>query len=95
VLLVSRVPSLNFDQIFQPTDAETERMALNTTQILVQAIYENQGSEIPQEDGIKGLAQDICEECIKILKEPEKNQAKHAIKVLCAFVSTTRTLCSP
>ena len=77
-------------QIFQPTDAETENMALNTTQVLVRTIYDQAAGAV--DDDIKGFAKDVCEECIKILKEPEKSQAKHAIKVICAFLSTTRTL---
>ena len=40
---------------------------------------------------IVGLAKDACDERMEILREPEKSQAKHAIKVLCAFMSTTRT----
>ncbi|KAI0091461.1 ARM repeat-containing protein [Irpex rosettiformis] len=76
-------------EIFQPTDVETENMALNTTQVLVRTIYQTHGTEIVQDEEIEGLAKDVCEECLKILKEPEKNQAKHAIKVMCAFVSTT------
>lgn len=75
-------------QIFQPTDHVTEAEALKTTQELVKTIYE----ESPADDSdIQGLARDACEECIGILKEPEKSQAKYAIKVLCAFMSTTRT----
>ena len=31
---------------------------------------------------------------MQILREPEKSQAKHAIKVLCAFMSTTREFVS-
>ena len=77
-------------QIFQPTDVETEKMALSTTQVLVRTIYQGRVDEAPQAVEIEGLAKDVCEECIKILKEPEKNQANHAIKVICAFVSTTR-----
>lgn len=74
-------------QIFQPTDIETETMALKTTQVLVQTTYGNQDTEAGE---IEGLAKDACDECIRILKEPEKSQAKPAIKVLCAFMSTTR-----
>ena len=39
---------------------------------------------------IEGLAREACDECLRILKEPEKSQAKPATKVLCAFMSTTR-----
>ncbi|GJE98061.1 Dos2-interacting transcription regulator of RNA-Pol-II-domain-containing protein [Phanerochaete sordida] len=76
-------------EIFQPTDPETESMALHTVQVLIQTIYSGTGAETSEDDDIQGLARDACEECIRILKEPEKSQAKPAMKVLCAFVSTT------
>ena len=72
-------------EIFQPTDPETEEEALKATQVLIKTIY---ADEVTNTD-IDGLAKDACEECIQILKEPEKSQAKPAIKVLCAFMSTT------
>ncbi|KAH9976079.1 Dos2-interacting transcription regulator of RNA-Pol-II-domain-containing protein [Russula compacta] len=72
-------------EIFQPTDLETEVEALKTTQVLIKTIYTD---EVTNAD-LDGLAKDACEECIQILKEPEKSQAKPAIKVLCAFMSTT------
>jgi DNA repair/transcription protein MET18/MMS19 len=72
-------------EIFQPTDPETEEEALNATQVLIKTIY---ASEAIDAD-IDGLAKDVCEECLQILKEPEKSQAKPAIKVLCALMSTT------
>ena len=73
-------------------------MALKTTQVLIQTIYtptpttgEN-GKDATMDVEMEGLAKDACEECIKILKEPEKSQAKPAIKVLCAFMATTGVL---
>ncbi|EPQ56802.1 hypothetical protein GLOTRDRAFT_128555 [Gloeophyllum trabeum ATCC 11539] len=36
-----------------------------------------------------GLVKDVCHECLDLLKEPEKSQAKPAVKTLCAFLSTT------
>ncbi|CAL1714198.1 unnamed protein product [Somion occarium] len=74
-------------EIFQPTDPETEAKALKSTQILIQTIYANGADGDSQE--IEGLAKEACEECLRILKEPEKSQAKPATKVLCAFMSTT------
>ena len=65
-------------------------MAINTTQVLIRTIYADQITQASQDEDIQGLAKDVCEECIRILKEPEKSQAKYAIKVICAFVSTTR-----
>ena len=73
-------------EIFQPTDIETEGEALKTTQVLIKTRY---ADEVTDAD-LDGLAKDACAECIQILKEPEKSQAKPAIKVLCAFMSTTR-----
>ncbi|GLB41862.1 putative RNAPII transcription regulator C-terminal [Lyophyllum shimeji] len=76
-------------EIFQPTDPLTEAEALKTTQTLVETIYSHEEDAIESEDDIQGLARDVCEECIHILREPEKNQARPAIKVLCAFLATT------
>ncbi|KAK0501497.1 ARM repeat-containing protein [Armillaria luteobubalina] len=77
-------------EIFQPTDTITADMALTCTQSLVKTIYSaDPTTEGDAEADIAGLAQDACEECIKILREPEKSQARPAIKVLCAFMSTT------
>ncbi|SJL03979.1 uncharacterized protein ARMOST_07336 [Armillaria ostoyae] len=77
-------------EIFQPTDTITSDMALTCTQSLVKTIYSAESwTEGDAETDIEGLAQDACEECIKILREPEKSQARPAIKVLCAFMSTT------
>ncbi|PBK72546.1 ARM repeat-containing protein [Armillaria solidipes] len=77
-------------EIFQPTDTITSDMALTCTQSLVKTIYSAESRiEGDAETDIEGLAQDACEECIKILREPEKSQARPAIKVLCAFMSTT------
>ena len=77
-------------QIFQPVDLETEQEALKTTQILVKTIYTDEEAAVESNEDIQGLARDACSECINILKEPEKTQARAATKVLCAFMSTTR-----
>ncbi|CDO69761.1 hypothetical protein BN946_scf184766.g6 [Trametes cinnabarina] len=76
-------------EIFQPTDNVTQEKALKTTQILIQTIYSASEAERNDSAEIEGLAKEACEECIQILREPEKSQAQHAIKVLCAFMSTT------
>ncbi|KAK7064893.1 MMS19 nucleotide excision repair [Favolaschia claudopus] len=73
-------------EIFQPTDIITEGIALVTIQALVKTIHSEDDS---QDEEMQGLARDACEECIGILREPEKSQAKPAIKVLCAFMATT------
>ncbi|KAH8832259.1 ARM repeat-containing protein [Flagelloscypha sp. PMI_526] len=87
-------------EIFQPTDPQTETLALLTTQVLIRTIYSQNDEEAMDQDGdqattkteMEGLARDACEECITILKEPEKSQAKPAMKVLCAFISSTPTV---
>ncbi|KAL1941257.1 hypothetical protein VTO73DRAFT_7469 [Trametes versicolor] len=76
-------------EIFQPTDSETEEKALKTTQVLIHTIYSANEAVGGDSAEIEGLAKDACDECIQILREPEKSQAQHAIKVLCAFMSTT------
>ncbi|TFK39917.1 Dos2-interacting transcription regulator of RNA-Pol-II-domain-containing protein [Crucibulum laeve] len=76
-------------EIFQPTDAETEVEALKTTQVLVNTIYAEQENSLESDEDIQGLARDACEECIQILREPEKSQAKPATRILCAFITTT------
>ncbi|KAH9943852.1 ARM repeat-containing protein [Amylocystis lapponica] len=80
-------------EIFQPTDNATEEAALKTIQILIQTLYSADAGKTEKED-VEGLAKDACEECIRILREPEKSQAKPAIKVLCAFMSTTPSVAS-
>ncbi|KAJ6481205.1 ARM repeat-containing protein [Mycena vitilis] len=72
-------------EIFQPTDNVTEEAALVAVQALVVTIH----ADDAQDEDVQGLARDACEECIGILREPEKSQAKPAIKVLCAFMTTT------
>jgi hypothetical protein len=78
----------HFRQIFHPADSDVEAGALSATQALIGTIYRN------QDVVAHGFAQDICTECIQVLKEPEKSQAKAAIKVICALLSTTGTLLS-
>ena len=74
-------------EIFQPVDVETEDSALLATQALVKTIYQGQDVQV---DDIKGFARTITQECVDILKQPEKSQARHAVKTLCALLSTTR-----
>ena len=75
--------------MFQPTDSITEEEALKTVQVLVKTIYADGG--LDQTEEIEGFGRDACEECIQILKEPEKSLAKPAVKILCTFMSTTRS----
>ena len=81
---------LTKQQIFQPVDPQTEEGALAAMQVLIKTIYAEEEAAVESDEDIQGLARDACEECINILKEPEKSQAKPATKVLCAFISTTR-----
>lgn len=67
---------------------------MKTFQVLIQTIYSAAKEEQNDDAAIEGLAKDASDECMEILGEPEKSQAKHAIKVLCAFMSTTRTFTS-
>ncbi|KAJ6592258.1 ARM repeat-containing protein [Mycena vulgaris] len=74
-------------EIFQPTDGAAEAAALTAVQALVVTIHAADDTDATGE--VQGLARDACEECVGILREPEKSQAKPAIKVLCAFMTTT------
>lgn len=74
-------------EIFQPVDVETEDSALLAAQVLVKTIYGGQDVQI---DNVEGFAEGITRECLDILKQPEKSQARHAIKTICALLSTTR-----
>ncbi|PPQ72316.1 hypothetical protein CVT26_007273, partial [Gymnopilus dilepis] len=76
-------------EIFQPVDPEAEEEALKTTQILVRTIYADEEAAVEVNEDIQGLARNVCEECLQILKEPEKSQARPATKVLGAFMLTT------
>ena len=87
--------NLTKQQIFQPVDPQTEEGALAAMQVLIKTIYAEEEADaeeaaVGSDEDIQGLARDACQECINILKEPEKSQAKPATKVLCAFISTTR-----
>lgn len=66
---------------------------MKTTQVLVKTIYMDEEASLESNEDIQGLARDACEECIQILKEPEKSQAKPAIKILSSFLTTTRNYC--
>ncbi|PPQ62900.1 hypothetical protein CVT24_006298 [Panaeolus cyanescens] len=80
-------------EIFQPVDVQMEEEALKTTKILVQTIYSEEEAAMESDDDIQGLARDACEECMQILKEPEKSQARPATKILCTFMTTTPSIC--
>ncbi|KAF9006023.1 ARM repeat-containing protein [Cyathus striatus] len=76
-------------EVFQPTDSTIEEEALRAIQILVKTVYQGEELALESSEDIQGLARDACEECIQILREPEKSQAKPATKILCSFITTT------
>lgn len=57
---------------------------------MIKVIYPPSSAENAMQEDIQGLAKEICEECLKLLREPEKSQATPAAKVLNAFLATTR-----
>lgn len=61
---------------------------MKALQVLIKTIYTPSESEETQVE-IQGLAKDACEECITILREPEKSQARPATRILCSFMATT------
>ncbi|KAH6916048.1 RNAPII transcription regulator C-terminal-domain-containing protein [Coprinopsis sp. MPI-PUGE-AT-0042] len=75
-------------EVFQPVDVATEQQALIALQVLITTIYGSDDASLVDQD-MQGLAREACEECIQILREPEKSQAKPATKILCSFVTTT------
>ncbi|TEB36758.1 ARM repeat-containing protein [Coprinellus micaceus] len=75
-------------EVFQPVDVNTEQLALKTLQTLINTIYASEEGNESQTD-VQGLARDACEECLTILREPEKSQARPATRVLCSFMATT------
>ncbi|KAF9508163.1 hypothetical protein BS47DRAFT_1350735 [Hydnum rufescens UP504] len=76
-------------EIFQPADPDTEGSALRATQSLIRTLYSLQDIPTSGEIQADGLIVDIVQECKKILREPEKSQAQHAIKLLSACICTT------
>ncbi|OJA09726.1 hypothetical protein AZE42_08802 [Rhizopogon vesiculosus] len=81
-------------EIFQPTDPTTEQSALDTLQVLVRTIHTDTSRESTSVDSIASLARDICNECMQTLKEPEKAQARAAMKVICVFAGADGPLSS-
>lgn len=71
-------------EVFQPTDQETESVALFTLKALISTLYSNVG-DLSSDDGLIAA---ICAECLDILKSPDTSQAKPAIKILSSSLST-------
>ncbi|EJD43759.1 ARM repeat-containing protein [Auricularia subglabra TFB-10046 SS5] len=72
-------------EIFQPIDNETQSLALKATQALVRTIYSQDAADA----AVSGTARTVTDECLRILREPEKNQAKPATLALSALIDTT------
>jgi DNA repair/transcription protein MET18/MMS19 len=78
--------------MFHPTDPSTEAAALNALKVLVKTILTN-CDKLEDDRGEMTVLVDVaCNDCVHALREPEKSQAKLAIKVICAFSSTTSPL---
>ncbi|KAG8685984.1 hypothetical protein FRC09_014429 [Ceratobasidium sp. 395] len=76
-------------EIFQPLDADTATKAVNALTTLLLVLYQDNTQIQPTVDTIDGLADEVITECLRILKEPEKSQAQHAIKIVNACLATT------
>ncbi|KAG8691244.1 hypothetical protein FRC11_005626 [Ceratobasidium sp. 423] len=69
-------------EIFQPLDAETADKAVNALTTLLSVLGQDKTQlSGPAEEGIDGLTEEVVTECLRVLREPEKNQAQHAIKI--------------
>ncbi|EIN09656.1 ARM repeat-containing protein [Punctularia strigosozonata HHB-11173 SS5] len=82
-------------EIFQPTDDQTAEEALATMRSLIQTFYQPPAtgeSDMDVDAPVTGLAKDICQECLKLLGEPEKSQAKPAMKTVCSLLKTTESV---
>ncbi|THH09922.1 hypothetical protein EW145_g1685 [Phellinidium pouzarii] len=79
-------------EVFQPVNSEIEKEALKATQILIQTIYgaSTDAQGVPEQ--LEGLVMDICDECLELIGEPEKNQAVPASKVIAALIGTTPSI---
>ncbi|KZP01584.1 ARM repeat-containing protein [Calocera viscosa TUFC12733] len=70
-------------EIFQPLNDEIQAYSLKTLISFVQTLYPPTNAEVD------GLAVEITKECLGLLKEPERDQAKYAIKTLGAFLESS------
>ncbi|KAF8328366.1 ARM repeat-containing protein [Cantharellus anzutake] len=73
-------------EIFQPADPETEACSMRAVQSLVRTLYPPRAGD--SSDQLDGLIEDMVNECKTIVREPEKSQAKHAVKLLGALLCT-------
>ncbi|KAG8771304.1 hypothetical protein FRC12_003699 [Ceratobasidium sp. 428] len=87
------IPAYCCVEIFQPLDTDTATKAVNALTTLLLVLYQDNTQTQPTVDTIDGLADEVITECLRILKEPEKSQAQHAIKIVNACLATTRKFC--
>ncbi|CAE6417929.1 unnamed protein product [Rhizoctonia solani] len=82
-------------EIFQPLDAETADKAVNALTTLLLVLGQDKTSLSGSTDeGVDGLTEEVVTECLRVLREPEKSQAQHAIKIINACLSTTSAICT-
>ncbi|CAE6522908.1 unnamed protein product [Rhizoctonia solani] len=81
-------------EIFQPLDAETADKAVNALTTLLSVLGQDKVQSGSTEEGIDGLTEEVVTECLRVLREPEKNQAQHAIKIVNACLNTTPAICT-
>ncbi|KAG8745003.1 hypothetical protein FRC10_009111 [Ceratobasidium sp. 414] len=81
-------------EIFQPLDADTATKAVSALTTLLLVLYQDKTPSPQPSDATDGLAEEVITECLRILREPEKSQAQHAIKIVNACLATTPTICS-
>lgn len=82
-------------EIFQPLDAETADKAVNALTTLLSVLGQDKAQISGYvEEGINGLTEEVVTECLRVLREPEKNQAQHAIKIVNACLGTTSAICT-
>lgn len=82
-------------EIFQPLDAETADKAVSAlTTLLLVLGQDKANSSGPTTEGIEDLTEEVVTECLRVLREPEKSQAQHAIKIVNACLATTPAICT-
>jgi DNA repair/transcription protein MET18/MMS19 len=77
-------------QILQPADATTEAIALDVIESFVDTVHSEHDDKPDGNDEVEGIVHAVCQDCIQALREPEKNQARSAVKILCVFASSKR-----
>ncbi|KAH7335417.1 ARM repeat-containing protein [Rhizoctonia solani] len=82
-------------EIFQPLDTETADKAVNALTTLLSILEHDKAQPSGSaEEGIDVLTEEVITEGLRVLREPEKSQAQHAIKIINACLSTTPVICT-